>query len=104
MYLGVIGALVQMAWRQGGYVAPLLIVLTPLVAIAVVQLTLYLGQRDLGWVDTGWREMGIPVWLSFAFWQWLALAFLWLGLALPMLGCRDKPTQVHTCVETDRGV
>jgi hypothetical protein len=24
--------------------------------------------------------MGVPVWLSFAFWQWLAVAFLGLGL------------------------
>ncbi len=24
--------------------------------------------------------MGVSFWLSFAFWQWLAVAFLWLGL------------------------
>jgi hypothetical protein len=24
--------------------------------------------------------MGDSPWLSFAFWQWLAVAFLWLGL------------------------
>jgi len=41
---------------------------------------LWLGQRDVGWVDVAWRELGIPVWLSFAFWQWVAVALLWVGL------------------------
>ncbi|MGH7481147.1 MAG: hypothetical protein ACRELV_03260, partial [Longimicrobiales bacterium] len=52
----------------------------PLVAVGVTQLALYLDQRDLGWVDAGWRAMGVPLWLSFAFWQWLAVALLWVGL------------------------
>ncbi|WP_442890186.1 hypothetical protein [Congregicoccus parvus] len=56
------------------------IVVAPLVAIGVNQLVLYFDQRDLGWVDTEWRAMGIPFWMSFAFWQWLAAGMLWFGI------------------------
>ena len=68
--------------RQRIYVFPVLLVVTPMLAIGITQFWLYLDQRDLGWVDVGWREMGVPFWLSFAFWQWLAIGFLWVGLCL----------------------
>jgi hypothetical protein len=79
LYTGVVGLLVQRGRRAGRYA---LLVLLPLCAVGVSQLALYLGQRDLGWVNTAWREMGVPFWFSFAFWQWLAVAFLGLGLGL----------------------
>ncbi|UCB54611.1 MAG: hypothetical protein JSW45_11830 [Thiotrichales bacterium] len=82
LYFGVLALLVQSMLRQKVYALPLLLVVAPLVAIAITQFWLYLDQRDLGWVDTSWRETGIPLWLSFAFWQWLAIGFLWLGLGL----------------------
>jgi hypothetical protein len=56
------------------------VVIAPLVAIGINQLLLYFDQRDLGWVDTEWRAMGIPFWMSFAFWQWLAAGMLWFGI------------------------
>lgn len=96
MFLGVVGTLAQMALRRRRYLLPLLLVVIPLLAIGVVQLTLYLQQRDLGWVDTGWREMGIPLWLSFAFWQWLALGMLWIGLAVPALACSGRAASPRT--------
>lgn len=88
LYVGVSGLLMAMMWRNRTYVLPALLVLSPLLAIAVSQVWLYLEQRDLGWVDTHWRALGIPVWLSFAFWQWLALLFLWLGLG--SLACAGR--------------
>jgi len=36
--------------------------------------------------------MGIPIWLSFAFWQWLAIGFLWAGLGLLVLVGSRKPS------------
>ena len=57
-----------------------LLVAAPLAAIFVAQAVIYFDQRDLGWVDRSWREMGVSPLLSFAFWQWLAVAFLWAGL------------------------
>jgi hypothetical protein len=80
MFLGILFLLIHAMLRNKIYALPALMVSSPLVAIGVNQFWLYLQQRDLGWVDTSWREMGIPFWSSFAFWQWIAIAFLWLGL------------------------
>ena len=55
---------------------------------------LYLDQRDLGWVDTSWREMGVPVWLSFAFWQWLATAALWASVGHLVVSGRSSRVKV----------
>ena len=82
LYSGVFVLLVQAMLRQKILVLPSLLIASPLLAIGITQFWLYLDQRNLGWVDTSWREMGIPLWLSFAFWQWLAIGFLWLGLGL----------------------
>jgi len=91
LYSGIVGLLVQAVLRQRGLVLVLLLVASPMLAIGITQFWLYLDQRDLGWVDTGWREMGIPFWLSFAFWQWLAIGFLWLGLGLlAFIGVRKE--------------
>jgi hypothetical protein len=82
LYIGILGLLVQAMLRRRIYSVYLFIVAGPLLAIGITQFWLYIDQRDLGWVDVSWREMGIPFWLSFAFWQWLAIVFLWLGLGL----------------------
>ena len=82
LYIGILILMVQAMLRQRVYALPLLLVASPLAVIGITQFWLYLDQRDLGWVDTSWRDMGIPLWLSFAFWQWLAIGFLWAGLGL----------------------
>lgn len=80
LYAGVLGLYARRMRESAGAVWPALLVVLPLCAVGVSQLMLYLTQRDLGWVNTGWRELGVPFWLSFAFWQWLAVAFLGFGL------------------------
>jgi hypothetical protein len=80
LYIGVFTLLLQVMRRQKIYVIPVIVVASPLLAIGITQFWLYFDQRDLGWVDTSWREMGIPIWLSFAFWQWLAIGCLWACL------------------------
>ncbi len=82
LYIGTIGLLVCAMLPRKVHFFTLLLIISPLLAICITQVWLFLDQRDLGWVDTDWRAMGIPVWLSFAFWQWLAIGFLWLGLGL----------------------
>jgi hypothetical protein len=82
--------MVQAMLRRRLYALPLFLVTSPLVAIGITQFWLYLDQRELGWVDTNWREMGIPLSLSFAFWQWLAIGCLWLGLGLLSFTCINK--------------
>ena len=64
-----------------------LVVAAPLVAIFIAQTVIYFDQRDLGWVDVNWRAMGVSPLLSFAFWQWLAVAFLWLGFGHILWSC-----------------
>ncbi|MGH8204352.1 MAG: hypothetical protein ACREST_07065 [Steroidobacteraceae bacterium] len=80
LYAGVLGLYAERMRHGHRSWAGALVVGAPLAAIGITQLALFLDQRDLGWVDTGWRAMGVPVWLSFAFWQWLAVAILWVGL------------------------
>lgn len=79
-YGGVLGLYAHRVREALSFVAPALLVILPLCAVGITQLMLYIGQRDLGWVDTNWREFGVPLWLSFAFWQWLAVVFLALGI------------------------
>lgn len=85
LYIGVLGLLFQLMLRRRIYALPALMIASPLVAIGITQFWLYIDQRDLGWVNTSWREMGIPLWLSFAFWQWLAVGLLMLGLGLLLI-------------------
>ncbi len=79
-YVGVLGLQLHRIRRLGGSLLPGLLVALPLVGVGLSQVALYFDQRDLGWVNTEWREMGIPLYLSFAFWQWLAVMGLGLGL------------------------
>jgi hypothetical protein len=90
-YGGVLGLHIRRVRHGGQSIWPALLVLAPLVAVGLSQVTLYFDQRDLGWVNTDWREMGVPVWLSFAFWQWLAVGFLGLGLAHLVLRAPRTP-------------
>jgi hypothetical protein len=80
LYAGVLGLYAERSRGKRRAPAVALAVAAPLVAIGLTQLALYLDPRDLGWPDPGWRASGIPVWWSFAFWQWLAVALLWVGL------------------------
>jgi hypothetical protein len=80
LYIGILALLFQIMRYQRLYLVAIIVVVLPLLAIGLLQFYLYIDQRELGWVDTSWRDKGIPVWLSFAFWQWFAIAFLWLGL------------------------
>lgn len=81
-YGGVLGLYVHRIRRTPAFFVPALVVVLPLVAFGLTQLTLYLGQETLGWVNPGWRDLGVPFWYSFAFWQWLAAAFLGIGLGV----------------------
>lgn len=94
LYTGILGLLAHAMLRQRIYAFLVLLVAIPLLAIGITHFWLYINQRDLGWVDTSWREKGIPVWLSFAFWQWVAMGFLWIGLGLLLFACRKKDRKI----------
>ena len=82
IYIGILSLLIQLMRRKKCNLFPVLLIVSPLVAIGVTGSWLYIAQHDLGWVNTNWREKGISIWLSFAFWQWIAIALLWIGMGL----------------------
>jgi hypothetical protein len=57
---------------QAGIVAGL--ILSPFVLAAVAQAYVSCALPALPWVSLAWRARGIPVYLSFAFWEWVACA------------------------------
>lgn len=90
IYIGILSLLIQIIRRNKRMVYPLFVIVSPLVAIGIIGMWLYVDQHDLGWVDTDWRDRGIPVWLSFAFWQWIAICLLWTGIGLLYLFTNKK--------------
>jgi hypothetical protein len=90
LYTGMLGLYwqrIRLGWTGA------LVVAAPLAAIFITQIVIYFDQRDLGWVDRRWREMGVSLWLSFAFWQWLAVALLWVGLGHLLWSSRHAAIQ-----------
>jgi uncharacterized membrane protein YqaE (UPF0057 family) len=91
-YVGLLSFYLLRIRRDRRFILPAAIIVLPLCIVGVIQLYLYLSQQDLGWVNTDWRAMEIPFYLSFAFWQWLAVACLGLGVGhllvtLPVGAC-----------------
>ncbi len=52
----------------------------PFIGIAFSQAYLYVVPNSLGWVAPHWAEWGVPVYLSFAFWEWLCAGALFTYL------------------------
>jgi hypothetical protein len=96
LYGGVLGLYFRRVRQQSAFLAPALSVVLPLLAVCVTQFVLWFDQRDLGWVNTSWRELGVPLWLSFAFWQWSAVAMLWVGLG-HLLSTRTETVCIAEC-------
>jgi hypothetical protein len=85
--LGLYGQHIRRGWTGA------LVVAAPLAAIFIAQAAIYFDQRDLGWVGRHWREMGVSPLLSFAFWQWIAVAMLWVGLGHLLWTSRSGETE-----------
>lgn len=94
LYVGVLTLQMHRARRGASPVWLAVMTVAPLVAIGLSHLGLYLDQRDLGWVDRSWRDMGVPFWLSFAFWQWLAAAAIWCSLG-QLVAARTSTAATH---------
>ena len=52
----------------------------PTVVAAVAQLYVSHALPELPWVSLAWRERGVPLYLSFAFWEWVTCAVFSLYL------------------------
>ncbi len=101
IYGGVLGLELDHVRRRSAGRWVSLLVLLPLVAAGILALVLYLAQRDTGWVDHDWKKENLPVWARFAFWQWLAVAALWVGVGHLLL-LSSSSRERHDPVRHDR--
>lgn len=54
----------------------------PITGAMLSQAWLYFDPNRPGWVSPAWEELGIPLWLSFAFWEWLTAGGLVICLCM----------------------
>lgn len=101
VFLGILGFSIcwfASEWQQKRStlaIAVLLLICLPFVGAATSQLVIYLKYRHYGWVSPYWRELGRPVYISFAFWQWLASAgaFASMGCLVLLSGSNRKQSE-----------
>jgi hypothetical protein len=91
-YAGVLGLYAHRVRVRRAFLVPAVIAVAPLLGIGLRELFLYLAQRHVGWADYDWRGHGTPLWLSFAWWQWLATGMLWLSVG-HLLVTASSPTK-----------
>ena len=60
-------------WWPGLLVA---LAVLPILLAAGAQAYVFLERPDLPWVNLTWRARGVPVYISFAFWEWLTCLVL----------------------------
>jgi hypothetical protein len=54
----------------------------PMTGVMFSQAWLFFDPNRPGWVSREWIALGIPVWLSFAFWEWLSVCGLVLCICI----------------------
>jgi hypothetical protein len=77
------------AARRRLYAAiPVGIALSPILLAVLAQAYLACRLPALPWVNLGWRARGVPVYLSFAFWEWVTCAVLSVYMIVLSLSVR----------------
>jgi len=79
-YVGIVGLYVHRVQQRLASPFSAAVVVMPLLGVGFRECYLYFAQRGTGWVDYDWKGTNAPLWLSFAWWQWLAAGLLWLAL------------------------
>lgn len=51
-------------------------VVLPIALAGIAQAYVFFELPDLPWVNLSWRQRGVPVYISFAFWEWITCAVL----------------------------
>jgi hypothetical protein len=64
------------------------ILIGPIIAAGLAQAYVFYVLPELHWVGLSWRTRGVPVYLSFAFWEWLTCAVL--STDLIVLALRER--------------
>ena len=72
-------------WPVWTLVVLSLVSVSPILGTGLSQAYLYFVPNDLGWVGPHWAELGVPLYLSFAFWEWLTCAGIFIYLFMILL-------------------
>ncbi len=67
-------------WSAFGCGILSLSVVVPFTGAMLSQAYLFFVPNDLGWVGADWAEKGVPLYLSFAFWEWVAVGGIYVSL------------------------
>jgi hypothetical protein len=63
-------------------------VVSPVILAASAQAYVFFARPELPWVNLSWRARGIPLYLSFAFWEWVTCGVLAVYMAVLLLPAR----------------
>ncbi len=79
------------AWFGAGV---FLLPAAPMTGAVLSQAWLFFDPNRPGWVSREWITLGIPLWLSFAFWEWLAVCGLVFCICILAFVLPPKPGDV----------
>lgn len=99
IFIGVMGIWIAMIkwlrvvrhWTVGACSLVSLLVAAPFAGAMISQAYLFFVPNDLGWVGADWAAKNVPLYLSFAFWEWLAIAGIYVSLYVMALLLPSAP-------------
>lgn len=80
-------------WSARGCLLISLLVAVPFAGAMLSQAYLFFVPNDLGWVGPEWVQLGIPVYMSFAFWEWMATVGIYLCLYIMIVVLPSRPPE-----------
>jgi hypothetical protein len=89
-YAGIVGLYAHRVRQRRASPWSAAVVVMPLLGVGFRECYLYFAQRSVGWADYDWKGTGAPLWLSFAWWQWLAATLLWFAVGHLLASARAE--------------
>jgi hypothetical protein len=62
----------------------------PIFLAGLAEAYVYYVLPQLHWVSLAWRARGVPVYLSFAFWEWITCALLSVYMAVLSVAVQER--------------
>jgi hypothetical protein len=88
------GAATKHARRYGaGFAA---VAVLPILMAGFAEAYVFYALPGLHWVDLTWRTRGVPVYLSFAFWEWVTCAVLSVYMLILSLAAQENGRVMRT--------
>jgi hypothetical protein len=86
-------------WYASGAAAAALL---PILLAGLAQAYVRYALPELRWVSLSWRENGVPVYLSFAFWEWATCLVLSLYTLVVLLVAQQTSPRLYGKGELDQ--